>query len=149
MINRYGVPFLLGGAIAVLGLAGCASPQKSASSSGKPEITIRGVTRQQVCDALRERLFSRGWALGAANDRAVTASKPMANDAAGILNAPTVRRVSYDLLDSRGGVRVVAKLETVTNPGKTIEQVTDAIDTESGANIRDFLQQLSAELSRK
>ncbi len=164
MIRRHGVfgelgwqarsVCLIGSAIVVLGLASCATWQGFNTPTGQSGVTIRGVTKQQVSDVLQERLFNRGWKIETVNDRTVIASKQRRNNATGSQigsrsDSVTDGRVTYNLLDVKGGIRVVAKLEIIMNPGTESEQVTDATNTESGANMRDTLREISAALSEK
>jgi len=114
--------------------AACQTPQQQPrlpTLSGNPEIVVPNVSRRAVIDKIVAAKLELGMQLRSASDFEVAFR---ANFDPGfvfsLLNSspigtkPEVRLV-YSIVEVLGGVRVFSRAEVITNPGSTLERVTD------------------------
>ncbi len=141
--------------VAIIGafaISACAdAPVRLDTPSGNPEVSIAGVSKKQVADALVNRLLSKGWTLTTTNDYQLVFRHPLDSIGASLLygsqyNVNPDARATISLVDAEGGVRVMVTLQAVTNPGSQFEQVSE-IRTEKDLNaVQDTLNGLKATL---
>ena len=137
-------------------LSGCATVQPLGTPTGKPEVTIPNVTKKEVVDALTNQMLSWGYHVKAVTDYNAVYGKRTESMAAAIFlgsryDAIPEARISYATVETDIGVRVVATLEMITNPGSAFERVTDLSQGKDAHNIQNMLNQLKygLELSKK
>lgn len=134
-------------------MSGCATVQPLKTPTGKPEVTISNVTKKQVIDALTNQMLARGYQIKNVTEYNAVYGKRTDSFAAAILlgsryDAIPEARISYAIVETGAGVRVVATLEMVTNPGSAFERVTDLSQGKDAHNIQNMLENLKASLSR-
>jgi hypothetical protein len=119
--------------VVVIGLlAACATPQQRlATPSGNPEIIIPNATRKAVIDKIVAEKLEKGMQVKSVNDYGVVVGKKiednlMASIAFGSRYDSTPEaRITYNVVEVPGGVRVFSRLEVVTNPGSAFERTSD------------------------
>jgi hypothetical protein len=113
-------------------LAGCAAPPKPLGTpSGRPEVIISGATKKQVADAIVAGALAKGSQIKSVTEYAVVLTQRVQGNLGASLvygsrydSTPEVR-VTLNMVDVTGGVRVYARGEMVTNPGSAFERVND------------------------
>lgn len=150
MIPRSGVSGMLLFAAMCLGSSGCVGFQRLDTPSGKPEILIAGKTRKQVADAIVNRALTKGWTIKSTDQYNIVVRKQL--DGFGALffgsgwNPYPDGRITYTLIESEPGIRVVAHPEVVTNPGSAYEQTTDASQGRTAEDLQQALEEIAASL---
>lgn len=109
-------------------LVGCATTPKLNTPSSKPEVIIPNVEKKAVIDALTNAMISRGYTIQSATDYSMVFGKRV--DTMGARLAYGSRydgvpeaRVSFAIMDTSEGVRIVTNLVAVTNPGSAFEKM--------------------------
>jgi hypothetical protein len=135
-----------------IALAACAAPQPLQTPTGRPEVTISGVTKHQVSDAIVAGALEKGSAVKSVTDYEVVIARRDDNAIGTNLlfgsrydGVPEVR-MHLGMVDVTGGVRVFGRAEVVTNPGSAFERVLDVTDT-TGRSIQNSLESLRARFS--
>lgn len=120
-------------------LVACAAPpQRLATASGKPEVTIPNASRKAVIDKLVAWKLEAGMNVKSASDYGFVASKAIDNNfMASFLygssyNSVPEARLTYSVVESPAGVRVFGRTEIVTNPGGGFERVNDVTEQAGG-----------------
>jgi hypothetical protein len=122
------------------------------TSSGRPEVIIAGTTKKAVVDALANQMIARGYSVGQIDDYHAQFEKPGGFWLDLLLgsrfNSSAIWRVSYTLLDTQEGVRVMAEMGGVTNPGSGFEKVTEIKGGKNAAAIQSILDVVRGETGR-
>lgn len=120
-------------------VTGCATPpQRLATPSGNPEIVIPNSTRKLVIDKLVADKLEKGMQVKSVNDYGVVVGKKvdssfMASFLYGSRYDSTPEaRITYNVVETRDGVKVFSRAEMVTNPGSAYERVSDITQNISG-----------------
>lgn len=127
-----------------------AAPKKT--PSGRPEVVIPGTTKKSVVDALASQMIAQGYSVGRIDDYRAQFEKPggfwLDLLAGSRFNSSAVWRVSYSVLDTQEGVRVLAEMGAVTNPGSGFEKVTEIKGGKNAAAIQSILEAVKNETGR-
>lgn len=132
-------------------VTGCAAPQAPLNTrSGKPEIFIEGVTRQQVADELVDSLSGQGLTMRTVSDYQIVAGQLAGDLGARVLHGSRYDsvpeyRLSYTMVELPGGVRVYGRAAIVTNPGSGFERVNDMTERVKH-DVQDMLNRLRSQL---
>lgn len=117
-------------------LIACAAPRPPLNTaSGRPEVTIRNVTRKDVSDRIVGALASKGFAIRSANEFAIIGAKRADDDFTLKLlygsryDRVPEQRITFTLIEASGTVRVFSTLQIVTNPGSAFERVDDLAES--------------------
>lgn len=116
-------------------MTSCAAPSKRlATPSGKPEITVHGVTKKQIIDLLVSHKLSEGFQVRTVNDYSLVIAKDIDDFAARVAygsnyNRTPEARVTYNFVDTNGGVKIFVRSEMVTNPQSQHEKTTNFTTT--------------------
>ncbi|MDG4475644.1 hypothetical protein [Thiovibrio frasassiensis] len=129
----------------LVGLTGCASVQPLNTPSSKPEVTIPNGQKKAVIDKITNMMLGRGYKIKNINEYSAVFGKPLQSTGAAILfgsqfNTTPEGRISYNIVDTTKGVRVIGTLEVVTNPGSGLERVTDL--SQNSKNAHEYQQLL-------
>lgn len=130
---------------------GCATIKPLPTPSGRPEVTIPNVTKKQVIDTLTNRMINKGYQLSSVNDYVVVFNKKVDSFMAGVIygsryDSTPAARVSYNLVETDAGIRVIVTLEVVTNPGSAFERVTDLSQGPDAKDAQRSLEEVKASL---
>lgn len=114
-------------------IAACAAPpqQRLSTPSGNPETIFPNTTRKAVIDQIVASKLEKGMQVKTVSDYSVVVGKKVDNNfMASFLygsrydSTPEVR-LTYNVVEVAGGVRVFSRMEIVTNPGSAFERVSD------------------------
>lgn len=121
-------------------LAGCGTLRSGTAMM--TEIHIPGAHRLLVADALTRAMLNRGYQIRNLDEKQAVFAKPADGVPGAMLlgsgraSAPE-SRVRYALTETDGGVRIVARIEVVTNPGSRMEHISPP----NGGNDAELVQQ--------
>jgi hypothetical protein len=138
--------------ISTIAIVSCATVPPLRTATGKAEVTISGVTKKQVIDGITYRMVLKGFQVKSTSDYMVVVGKKTENAAALILLGsrwdPTPEeRIAFNIVEVGPGVRVIANIMYVTNPGSGFERVTDTSTQSKYAHeLNDMLDKLKASL---
>jgi hypothetical protein len=118
---------LIGITLSTVILTACATTASLHTPSGRPEVTIEGVTKKQVMDAVVSEMLGDGTQIKDMNEYGATFGKRTENFMAMLLlgsgyDSVPEERTTFNLVDSDDGVRVFASTGMVTNPGSAFEK---------------------------
>lgn len=127
-------------------VSACVAQQPLGTASGKPEVILPHLNRQQARDHLVNDMIGNGYELKRSDEYALVFGKRTNSAAAAMLfgsryDSTPEERVIVNTLDTQGGVRLIFTLQIVTNPGSAFERVTD---NSRGKAARDLQQILDA-----
>ena len=93
-------------------LASCATVPPMQTVSGRPEVTVLGVDKKQIINAIANDFVNAGCQIKSMNDFSVVVSRASQNVAVNLLlssqyDSTVEERTSFQLLDMQGGVRVL------------------------------------------
>lgn len=135
-------------------LAACATTSLPAlqTPSGKPEVTVSGISKKAVVDAIANEMLTRGYTIDSVDDYVAvfTKRRNWRKYRDGKWGDSVVeRRVTLNVVETAGAVRVVANLEVVSDPGKESER-TSSPGGASGAahDMQNTLERAVAAASR-
>ena len=133
-------------------LAGCATTPSLRTASGKPEVTIPSTSKKAVFDALTNAMIQQGYEVKNITDYSAVYGKKTDSILASMLlgsqyDSTPEARVAYTVVDTSEGVRVVAALQMITNPGSAFERVTDLSQSANAQSWQTFLENLRGSLT--
>ena len=136
---------IVGGFVIIL--TGCATTPQLKTASGKPEVTIPNTTKKVIFDALTNAMIQQGYEIRNINDYSAVYGKRTNSILASMLlgsqyDSTPEARVAYTIVDTSEGVRVVATLQMITNPGSAFERVTDFSQQPDAQSWQSFLENL-------
>ena len=113
--------------VAMVMAAGCVAPVQHNTASGKPEVTVSTNDVGAVKAALVSEMIDRGYGITSEGDHRLVFDRAADSFLAGVLfgssyDSTPNTRISYTLVPTSDGVRVVADLAVVTNPGSAFEK---------------------------
>ena len=143
-------PFLL----ALCLVASCAHPpQKLSTPSGRPEVFIQNATGKQAIDAIVAAKLQKGIEIKSVTDYSVIAqAKIQGSLGASLLfgsryDSNPDARITYNVVNVSGGIRVFSRVEMLTNPGSAFERSSDITD-QMGTQLQSELEEFRARLAR-
>jgi membrane-associated protease RseP (regulator of RpoE activity) len=132
----------------VIFFAGCATIKPLNTTTGKPEIIITDTAKKDISDAIVNTMLSWDFQLQKRDDYILVFGKKNTNIASSVLlgsryDAVPEWRFTYNLVDYADGVRIIANIAAVTNPGSAFERITDfSKGSQDAQNIQSFLENL-------
>lgn len=124
----------------------------TSTPSGKPEVLIPGSSKKSVTDALVNQMIAQGYSIGKIDDYKAQFEKPggfwLDLLAGSRFNSTAVWRISYSLVETEGGVRVLADMGAVTNPGSGFERITVIKGGKNAAAVQSILDAVKNETAR-
>lgn len=139
-------------------LSACVSTQKFLTKSGRPEVVVWNVPKKIVVDELSNRMVSKGFNIKEANDYSITYSKVNDSISASLLfgsqyDSFPEAQIKNDIINvqtgEQSGVRIVASVYAVINPGSAFERKTDLSQSWDAQKYFDFLNNIKLELEEK
>ena len=135
-------------------IGGCAAPPKRLDTpSGNPEVTVDGVTKQEVIDVMLDSVLASGAKIESVNDHGIVVSKEAGGIGivlvygSGYDPKPDIRAHFY-VVDTMDGVKIYAQGEIVTNPGSAYERKKDVTDSYNN-DLQSALTKLKNKLTSK
>lgn len=134
-------------------LAACTTPVQHATPSGKVEATIHGASKSAVKDRITDGMINKGYTVTKSDDTVIAFDRPVDNPFAAAFfgsryDSTPNARVTYNLIQVKGAVRVVADCVIVTNPGSAFEQKTSANNNVGTADIQNWLNIVKKDLEK-
>ena len=136
--------------LSFIGLTACQTVKPPATASGRPEVTISGVTPAQVKPVLVNKTIDKGYRIVKDDAYSLTFEKPSDSFAANVFlgtraGGPPVQRVSFTIAEVGGATRVVADAALVSNAGMAFEQRTDVSSGALAPQVQGFLDEVAAQ----
>jgi hypothetical protein len=134
-------------------LIGCAAPAPALqTASGRPEVAIQAAQKKQVIDHLVSNLATHGFQIRSATEYSVTATKSIDSAVMRALYSSRMNgnpewRHIYTVVDVPGGVRLLGRVEAVTNPGTAFESADD-FTPQLGQQMQQDLNKFAGEFAR-
>jgi hypothetical protein len=125
--------------ILALSLSACATVNRFPTPSGKPEATFPGVTKNKVVEALTNEMSGQGYKVIAAGEEKAVFSRTAGG---GEYDVKKETLVSFAVTETDDGIRVVATVERVIDPGGIYETVTDISQGKEAHYISTILRDL-------
>lgn len=137
-------------------IAGCAHMRPLSTPSGKPEVTVKNSTKKEVVDAIVNMMVGAGFEIKDISDYHAVFGK-LSNSLGDALlygsnyDSTPEYRVKYSFTETEMGVRVLAAITVITNPGSAFERATDRTVGKDAHDMQKMLEQFKAsmELSKR
>lgn len=134
-------------------LGGCAMAKPLPTASGKPEVII-SAPRAEIMSNLTSLMVGRGYTPKMLTDYMAIFGKPSESALANIFygsryDGTPELRVIYSLFEVKDGLRIVAILQIVANPGSAFERIEDMSGSAAAPAIQERLDFLKTMLSRQ
>jgi predicted small lipoprotein YifL len=134
-------------------LSGCAPLVPLQTPTGKPEVTIPDVTKKEALFALTDLMMANGYITeNITDDNAVYYKRTYGLYAAPLLERAYQEkpeaRLSYDIRETEGGVRIVATFTMILYPESPFKEVHDLSRSRDAHDIQKLLEQLKASLTQ-
>ena len=119
--------------------------------SGRPEVTISGVTKKTVIDVIANHMLTDGYMIREMSDYRTVFLKRFSRSRH--IDGKWIRyvkeeRITCNVVDTSLGARVVATIEIVSRPGKPDEEVSEIRRGKAPSRIQNLLLRTRAELAR-
>jgi hypothetical protein len=137
----------------IISLAGCATVKPLNTTTGRPEVIIADVSKKDISDAIVNTMLSWDFQLQKRDDYILVFGKKNTNLASSLLlgsryDAIPEWRFTYNIVDYADGVRIIANIVSVTNPGSAFERITDfSKGSQDAQNIQKFFENLKNEFA--
>ena len=135
---------------------GCAHMRPLSTPSGKPEVTIKNSTKKEVVDAIVNMMVGSGFEIKDISDYHAVFGKLSRSLGDALLygsnyDATPEYRVKYSFTETGDGIRVLAAVSVITNPGSAFERVTDRTRGKDAHDMQSMLERFKAsmELSKR
>lgn len=145
---------LLALCVAVMTLTACATPIQHNTASRKVEATIRGVSKSTVKDRIIDGMVNKGYSVTRSDDAVISFDRPTDDVLAAAFlgsryDGTPNARITFNLIQTKGAVRVVVDCAAVTNPGSAFERKTPLNNSPETAKIQNWLNDIKASLEKK
>ncbi len=127
---------------------GCATVGPLNTPTGKPEIIINDASKKEICDAVINQMLSWDFQLQKQSESLLVFGKKDSRVSSAILlgsryDAIPEWRFAYNIVDYSQGVRIVANISAVTNPGSAFERITDmSRNSQDAQNVQNFFERM-------
>jgi len=131
-------------------MSGCATTPSLDTSTGKPEVIIGGATNKAVFNSIAEQMLSIDYLLKGRSENIAVFGKHVGTIFVGPGHyAPAERRVTFNMIETSAGIRVMAALGTYINPGTPSENLEEGLYSETSAyHIQDILMAVKENLEK-
>ena len=134
-----------------LGVVSCAPPVTHQTASGRPEVTIATTNVDAVKGALISVMINGGYSITRESHYLLAFDRPVDNVLAAALlgsqyDSTPNARISYTVARIQSGIRVVADLAIVTNPGSAFERHTNMNANQDSLGVQKLLLQIKSQV---
>ena len=125
------------------------------TASGRPEVSINGVTREDVSNALINEMVNAGFTLYQADEYKLCFKKKEKNILVNVFfgsrfNPITEFRIIFNLIEFPNYVRVIATSALiVTNPGSAFERENEVMGGKVASQLQEILEKIKQKLEEK
>lgn len=135
-------------------LSGCATTSALNTPTGKPEVTISGVSADEVASAIINKMIDSGYNVTSTDNRMLVFEKPLKNFVAMFVYGSNYdrqpnARITFNINQFENKTRVVASFATITNPGSAFEKVNHSERNASMPKYQEMLNEIKASLEKK
>ena len=135
--------------VVVVMTTGCVAPVQHNTASGKPEVTIGTNDVGAVKAALVSEMIDRGYDITTEGDHRLIFDQRVDNVLAAALlgssyDSTPNARISYTIVRTSGGIRVVADIAIITNPGSAFERRTEMNQHQDSLDVQRALDALKS-----
>ena len=111
-------------------ISGCATVKPLNTLTGKPEVIIPDASKSEIADQITNAMLSWDFQLQKRDENILLFSKRDQSLGSSLLfgsryDSTPEWRFTYNIVDHPEGVRVIANIATITNPGSAFERITD------------------------
>jgi hypothetical protein len=150
MVERFRrIPQLVAAAFIIV--AGCAPLHPMRTSSGRPEVVIPNSSREAVVARMAKDHTDNGFDAEWTSEYRLAYVKRLPGVASwggAWYDADPIERITYFLSETPGGIRIVAMVEVVTDPGSVRRRITDVSGGPDGESIQQYLRKIRVALDR-
>jgi hypothetical protein len=119
----------------------------------RPEVIIPNATKKQLLDIITNRMLDKGYQLASVNDYLAVFKKKADSFFAGIFfgsryDSTPEARISFNFVEAPAGIRVIATLEMITNPGSGYERSTNCDKSKPANNVQKMLEEVKDSLDK-
>jgi hypothetical protein len=134
-------------------LIGCAAPVKHDTASGKPEVTIENTDSESVKQAVVNKMLDLGYTITSDTPYQISFDLPVESVMISLLagssyDAQPNARMAFTIAQTRAGVRVIADVALITNPGSAFERRTVLNQHRASIQVQTMLEQLKADVEQ-
>ncbi len=133
-------------------LAGCVTPGKLDTPSGRPEVTIKGASPDDVANACAARVAREGWILERSDRFSVVAAGRTNNVLADAFfgssyDRETWFRLTFSIVQQAGAVTVYGRWDIVTNRGSAFERISPMDQQKHYEETQRILEEIKASVT--
>jgi len=141
-------------AMVLMMVSGCATVQPIRTGSGMPEVTICGISKNEVMEKFVAGLSMKGVNIRNTNNYQIVVSKPVDNPLIAALygsryDSTPEARVIFTFADVNNCIYIGARLQIVTNPGSGFERITDISRGKDAYQLQQDLEELKSTIERQ
>ena len=108
---------------------GCVTTPPLQTASGRPEVTLYGITKKQFFDNVAATATINAYEIREVNDYNMVLAKKNTSFGAAVLfgssyNSTPEERITLTVIEVQHGIRIFATCKIVTNPGSAFEKTT-------------------------
>lgn len=140
--------------LAVVILGGCATVQPILTNSGMPEVTICGISKNEVMEKFAAGLSMKGANIRNTSNYQIVVGRPVDNPLIAALygsryDSTPEARVIFTFADVNNCTYIGARLQIVTNPGSGFERITDISRGKDAYQLQQDLEELKSTIERQ
>ncbi len=134
--------------LCLLPLAACATPVQHNTASGKPEVIIKNVTKQEASDTLSNKLFDVCPNIVTADANKIVCEAPITDTMQQFLlhtdyDHQPIHRITFNFIKvNKKDVRVVADIAGVSNPNSAFERRHDMSRSQGSQQVQQMLYKM-------
>jgi hypothetical protein len=126
-------------------LAGCASLPRLNTASGRPEITICGVSKKALMDRIVAGSVKSGYTIASINNYQVATTKPISSSSK--YDPTPENRLTWTLSDNEAGcTHIDIMMQVAINPGTASERIIEWTGGKAAEELQGSLVKLKAKL---
>lgn len=134
-------------------LISCQTVPPIPTPSGRPEIVIPNVSKDIAIDYLVNLMISKGYKIKQTTNYKITFKKKNDKYMAALLfgsryDGTPENRISFNLINTSSGIRIITSIEIITNPNSAFERVTDWSTGKAGHIFHEILIKMKHDLKK-
>lgn len=148
-LSKIALPIL----IIIMNTACIPQTNRPSTTINQPSIIIHDVSKEDISNLLIEGKLQQGWKLDSSSNYGIVFIRNIDNFAARATygskyNRTPAARITYNMINVSGGVKIIVKSEMVTNPNSPYEKSRDFTST-WGEDAQEELERIKVIAERK
>ncbi|NCC03451.1 MAG: hypothetical protein EOM37_05310 [Proteobacteria bacterium] len=140
--------------LSALFVVSCAAPINHNTASGKVETTIVGTNKEAVKSKILGEMINKGYTMTKSDDVSIVFDKPVENAFAAALlgsryDSTPNARITFNLIQDRSFMRIVADCSVITNPGSAFEKRTNMNNSQDTLKVQAWLDNIKNSFEQK